>query len=280
MSFGWLGTFRQGSWQAFRRFVLEERRDIAERIRVIEAELTRIGDVSVLYASTTDADGNTEITEERQGFTVPVNSSLGKLFRAYIALGGNPFDVSLFLTPDAIVVTDPESEDQESAPTQPYGGVVYPKSASYSSGILYEGGYMTIKKYVPARTGGPRRLEDYSVANLVKKARKWTNQEIRFKRNDIEARIIKLCDLREQLQLELQEISWMAAGISAANPYLNEDLFDPDLTIAGIVATIDAIFYVTDEDNTADFDAENEEALGYHPYLMSDISPDEDNTAL
>lgn len=280
MSFGWLGTFRQGSWQAFRRFLLEERRDIAERINVIESELIRIGEVNVLYASTTDDEGNTEVTEERQGFSVTEDSSLGKLLKAYIALGGNPFDISLFLTPDSVVVLDPNSEEQQGTPTQPYGGVAYPKSAAYSTGVLYEGGYMTIKKFIPARVGGFRRMEDYAVANLVKKARKWTSQEIRFKRNDLEARILKLCDLREQLQRELQEIAWMAAGISASDPYLNEDLFDPDLTVANIVATIDSIFYVTDEDGTADFTTENTEELGKHPYLLSDITPDEDNTAL
>jgi len=280
MSFGWLGTFRQGSWQAFRRFVLEERRDIAERINVIESELIRIGEVTILYASTTDDEGNTEVTEERLGFSITEDSSLGKLVQAYIALGGNPFDISLFLTPDSVVVLDQDSEDQPAVPTQPYSGVVHPKSASYSTGVLYEGGYMTVKKFIPARVGGYRRLEDYSVANLVKKARKWTRQEIRFKRNDLEARIIKLCDLREQLQQELQEIAWMAAGISSSDPYLNEDLFDPDLTVANIVATIDALFYETDEDGRADFDTENTEALGKHPYLLSDITPDEDNTAL
>jgi len=280
MSFGWLGTFRQGSWQAFRRLILDERRDIAERINVIESELIRIGSVTVTYASTTDDENNTEVTEERQGFSVPENSSLGKLLKAYIALGGNPFDVSLFLTPDSMLVLDPESEEQEGTDTQPYGGVVYPKSVSYTSGVLYEGGYMTVKKYIPARVGGHRRLEDYSIASLVKKSRKWTSQEIRFKRNDLEARIVKLCDLHEQLQKELQEIVWMAAGISAADPYLNEDLFDPSLSVANIVATIDSIFYTVDEDGTADFDTPNEEALGKHPYLMSDITPDEDNTAL
>jgi len=280
MSFGWLGTFRQGSWQVFRRFILEERRDIAERINVIESELIRIGSVSVLYASTTDDGGNTEVTEERQGFSIQGNSSLGKLIKAYIALGGNPFDISLFLTPDSYVVLDPESEDQRGTPTQPSDGVIYPKSASYSTGVLYEGGYMTVKKYLPPRVGGHRRLEDYAVANLSKKARKWTSQEIRYKRNDIEARIVKMCDLREQLQRELQEITWMAAGISATDPYLNEDLFDPDLTVANIVATIDAIFYTVDEEGTADFTTANEEELGKNPNLLSDITPDEDNTAL
>lgn len=274
MSFGWLGTFRQGSWQAFRRFILEERRDIGVRIQTIQAELSRIGSVTVLFQSDTDDQGNTTVTEERVGFTVPENSSLGKLLQAYTAMGGNPFDISLFLTPDAILSTS------EGTPTQPHKGVVYARSGSYTTGDQYQGGYMDITKYTPARVGGDKKIEDYAIAALVKKARGWTNKEIRYKRNDLEARILKLCDLREQLQTEIQELTWMGAGVIPALPYFDEDRFDSALSVASIVATIDAIFYEVDDDGTADFETENTEELGAFPYLISDISPDEDNTAL
>jgi hypothetical protein len=280
MSFGWLGTFRQGSWQAYRRFVLEERKDIVDRMAVIEAELTRIGTVTVYYNTNTDAEGKTEVTEQRQGISVTPGSSLGKLFQAYVALGGNPFDISLFLTPDAVVLTDPLDEEMKGADVQPYQGVVYPQSASYTTGGIYQAGFMSLRKYVPARVGGRRELEDYAMASNVDKSRRWIQKEIRYKRNDIEARIVKLCDLREQLLQELEDIAWSTAGITSAIPLLDENLFDKDLTVANLVATIDSIFYLTSEDGVADFTVENTTELGYHPYLLSDISPDEDNTAL
>ena len=47
MSVNGLGTFRQGQWQQFRRFVLNERRDVLARIAVIKAELDRIGFIRV-----------------------------------------------------------------------------------------------------------------------------------------------------------------------------------------------------------------------------------------
>ena len=280
MSFGWLGTFRQGSWRIFRRFVLEERRDIGERIAVIQAELSRIGEITVLYASTTDGEGNTVVSEEREGFLVTEGSSLGKLIQAYVALGGNPFDISMFLTPDAVVTLDSEDTSLPGTETQPYQGVVYAKSASYNLGGLYEGGYLSYTKYVPARVGGRRELEDYGVAAQVRKARKWVNPSIRYKRNDLEARIIKLCDLREQLLQELQDIVFASAGVTATSPYFDTDQFSPNLSVAAIVSTIDSLFYEVAEDGTADFDSENEDALGNHPHLLSDILPDEKNTAL
>lgn len=280
MSFGWLGTFRQGAWREYRRFVLEERRDVERRISVIEAELTRIGHVAVFYATEQDAEGNTTVTEERVGFSITPGTSLAKLVQAYIALGGNPFDVSLFLTPDSTVLLDPRDEEMAGTPSQPYKGVIYPKSAAYTTGGVYQGGFMVVKKYVPARVGGRRRLEDWVISEPVDRSRRWVAKELRYKRNEVEARIIKLCDLREQLLNELEELTWAVGGVVASVPLLDTEQFDPDLTIGQIVATIDALFYEVDEDGTADFDTENTEGLGKHPYLLSDLSPDEDNTAL
>lgn len=279
MSFGWLGTFRQGSWQAYRRFILNERRDVSARISTIRAELKRIGQVVVLYGSSLDDDGVVVVTEERIGFQVTTNSSLGKLFQVYIALGGNPFDISLFLTPDSTVITDPDDPDRPAQNIQPYGGVVAPKSGSYSTGDEYEGGYLEVLKYVPARVGGRKELDDASVANLVSTSRKWANKEIKYKKHDLEARIIKLCDLREQLFQEMEHLTMALAGLDVAIPMADDNQFDKDLTVAGIVAAIDAIFYQTSEEGVPDFNTPNEERLGNHPYLLDDL-PGEENTAL
>ena len=279
MSFSWLGTFRQGSWQVFRRFILEERRDVAQRIRIIEAELTRIGEVEIIFDSEEDNEGRQVLTEKRLGLSVSPNSSMAKLIQAYVAMGGNPFDISLFLSPETTVDMTPNDPDSEGQETQPYNGVVSPKSGSYTPGVKYEGGYMTLKKYLPAKIGGRRHLDDTRVADRVDIGRRWVNKEIRYKRNDIESRILKLCDLREQLTEELEGITVATAAVASTIPLLDPERYPEDLTVAQVVAAIDSVFYVMDEDNVPDFDEENTEALGRYPYLLSD-DPEEDNTAL
>ena len=46
--------------------------------------------------------------------------------------------------------------------------------------------------------------------------RKWANKEIKYKRNNLEARILKLCDLREQLQEEKKELLARFSGVPYA----------------------------------------------------------------
>lgn len=279
MSFQWLGTFRQGSWQAYRRFILEERRDVGERMAVIEAELTRIGEITVYYGSTVDDEGETVITEERENVSVPSDSSLGKLLQAYMALGGNPFDISLFLDPDSTVIVDDTDPEQAGQETQPHGGVVYPKSGSYVPGERYDGGFLQIKKYVPARVGGRKSLGDTNVASKIDMGRRWVRQEIQTKRNDLEARIIKLMDLREQLLEEQEALTLAVAGVSPEIPDLDENRYDKQLSVAHIVEAIDSVFYEMDETNTPDFTTENADQLANYPFLLSD-DPEEENTAL
>jgi len=275
MSFSWLGTFRQGQWQSFRKFILEERRDVSERIAVIEAELSRIGSVEMHYASTTDAEGVVSVTEERLGFSVTPGSSLGKLVQAYVAMGGSPLDISLFLSPDTVVVVDTDVTTQ----MQPHGGVVSPESGSYAPGQTYTGGYLSIKKYLPRRVGGRKDLEDSQMASRVDAGRKWVRKEIRHKLEDIEGRIIKLMDLREQLHEELDDITLAAAGIDMSMPSLDGDRFDSELSVAQVVAAVDSIFYVVDVNGKPDFTQVNEDRLAVYPHLLDD-DPEEANTNL
>lgn len=280
MGFGWLGTFRQGQWQAYRTFVLNERRDVGRRMAVIQAELARIGTVNVLYASTTDeASAETVVTEQRMGFEVSQGSSLEKLVQAYVAQGGNPFDVSLFLTPDSTYYLDPDDESSET-PTQPYGGVVYPKSGNYGVGATYEGGYLVVKKYTPSRTGGRTDLQDNTVASAVDTSRRWVNTTIQARLHDLEARIIKLFDLREQLLQELDDLTMAVGGTTGALPTLDQDFYDEKLGVAKIVAAIDSVFYETDGDGVPDFSTINNDALEDYRSLLLDIEGEEDNTAL
>lgn len=285
MSFGWLGTFRQGQWRAFRTFVLNERRDVGRRMSVIEAELTRIGTVTVFYG-VTDAK---VVTEERIGFTVSSGSSLEKLLQAYTAQGGNPFDISMFLTPDATFILDPDAQGEDGLQdTQPYGGVIYAKSQLAGLGSTDEGGDLNIKKYWPARAGGVREFQDTTIVNSVDLARRWVNQTIVARRHDLEARIIKLCDLREQLQHELERLTTAVGGTVGSIPQPSTDLFDSSYGVAQIVASIDSVFYATNEDGTPDLNKISPDAgpnIGgpvnpNYVSLFTDISPDEDNTAL
>jgi len=280
MSFGWLGTFRSGSWLELRKFVLHERRDIDKRIAYIEAELKRIGTVTVIFARTIDGD-ETTVTEERWGLDVSQGSSLEKLFRAYVAQGGNPLDVSLFLSPNSTMLLDPESDVE--TPIQPYDGVVYPQSDDYVSGQEYKGGYQSIKKYVPGRVGGRKELNDGRTAELVARARGWANKEIETKRNNIEAQIIKLADLKEQLELELIDLTMAAAGSISAIPSLDEEQLSESHTVASIVTAIDAVFYAADATGTPDFvtPTYNMEKLENHMNLLTDDEGGEEkNTAL
>ena len=276
MSYGWLGTFRQGSWQSYRSFILNERRDAEKRAAVIEAELSRIGEIVVFYASSMNEDGTTAVTEQRVGMTISPGTSLEKLMQAYVAQGGNPFDISLFLMPDTtILLADGSEQDQ-----YPYKGIIAPQSDAYTIGLVYKGGYLPLKKYLPARTGGRVELMDSTTATHIDRSRRWTAQALREKVHDIEARIIKLCDLREQLLKELDALTAAMGGISPGFPLLDDSIFDSDVSVAKIVSYIDSIFYEKDDTGTPDFTKENTEGLKPFPFLMSDISPEEDNTAL
>jgi len=276
MSFGWLGTFRAGQWSAYRSFILKERADATSRLAVIEAEISRIGYVSVEYQSRDD--GSNTCSEERVGFSVSQGSSLEKLIRAYTVAGGNPFDISMFLVPDSVYLAD-EEDPKSVVETMPYGGVVAPKTGDPAvNATFYEGGNLNILKYTPARTNN-QDAHDSNMASSIYRSRKWVGQIIDERIHSLESRIIKLCDLREQLELERELIESTIGGTVDGFPALDPDLYDLELTLARIIATVDAIFYTTDADG---YVAEilNTEALGKNRNLMTDILPDEANTIL
>lgn len=282
MSLGWLGTFRQGQWKAFRKIALNERRDLSRRIAVIEAEIQRIGQVTVFYGM--DQEG--VLTEQRIGFMVSAGSVLEKLFQAYVAMGGNPFDVSMFLYPDSTLTLTIDGEDI-TQDMQPYGGVIYAKSQLPGVGSVDEGGYLNLKKYWPARAGGTKELQDSTIMVAVDMIRRSINPTIRHRIHDMEAKIIKQCDLREQLQQEIEQLTIAMAGIDGTIPDTDANLYSPKFNIAKLVNSIDTIVFAS-EDGIPDLNASNQNA-GPNPggpvtpdYLsiFTDIIPDEDNTAL
>jgi hypothetical protein len=270
MSYGFTSFFRQGAWLEFRRFILNQRRDVMARINTINAELSRIGNIQVLYErSATDSN---RMSERRIGLNVTPNTSLENLLRAYIALGGNPFDISMFLSPDSVEVVEDEEAptSQPSDPTtagtvpvsslrenQPYGGIAASGSTDPMTPGLYIGGWLPLWRYPPRRFGS--RVSHTAMAadmtRTIHAARGWATQEIRTLRNDLEARVIKLMDLREQLMKERDELLPTAVGGSVPGlNWSNEGLYAVSHNVAMIVENIDAVFYPNRlEDGSRDF---------------------------
>lgn len=284
MSFGWNCMFRRGAWLEFRRFALLQRKNVDSRIRVINAELSNIGNVKVLYHKPNEAQipeaikqaresgawdispQFLQVTERRIGLEVDASSSLGKLIMAYIAQGGNPFDISMFLQPDSYELLDIPNgsvvlEDQTILnPSQPYGGVVaqLPQKEEDFKGVE-TAGWLPLWRYPARKLGGnnqniyPRADE---IGNITTEARKWITQEISQLRNNLEARILKLCDLREQLLLERDEVLKTAIqGVTLYYPDYNPTEALPENHLSKIVSNIDLNFYFPLEDTptTPDF---------------------------
>jgi hypothetical protein len=284
--------------------MLEERRDTDARFQVIDAERERIGEVLICYATERDADGSFFVSERRVGLAIdPENSSLAKLVSAYVALGGNPFDISMFLSPDS----DLEVGDERTG-TQPGGGVLHLKNIKYSYDQSVYDGDANLLKYQSSRSGGKRHTEKaHEVAAIMDRARGWISQEIRWKRTRIEEQIIKLCDLREQLDQEVADMVWATAGATSSSdePY-DTKRFNDSLTAGNIAYFFDSTFRIPgsyvddfaratgspnpdpDEATRVTYDdqaqsgapgAVNLEVLGGFAELMND-DDNEDNTAL
>lgn len=257
MSFGWTGFFRQGAYRAFRTFILNQRRDVVARLTTINAELARIGEIQIVYeVSATDPN---RVTERRIGFNVTPNTSIEHLVRAYIAQGGNVMDISMFLTPDSVVVaeepespiTQPDGTGAETTPsssfrdTQPYGGIASSQSTDPLAGGLYTGGWLPMWRYPPRRFGNTVSYTAASadMTRTVHAARGWVTQEIKTLRNDLEARIIKLMDLREQLKKERDELLPTAVGGCIPDLHWSAEEFSTSHNVATIVDQFDAVFY-------------------------------------
>lgn len=284
MSFGWLGVFREGQWRAFRRFVLHEKRDAPKRIAVINAELERIGQIALIYEQVETSEGVFESTEARRGVLVTPNSSLEKLLQVYVAHGGNPFDISMFLRPDETLVLELETETEE-VRTSPHQGVAAPRSVDNAEIGAFDGGYLPLAKYLPTRLGSRAVVWDKAlpIAEAVDGARKWIRQEIREKRHRLEQRIIKLCDLREQLLIERDEWIEQAIGGTISGVRFREDYHTQSRRVQSLISVLDQQFYGEDESGRLSFDIESatDRVTGRYQTLLDDLADgQEDWTAL
>jgi hypothetical protein len=261
MSFGFTGVMRQGAWRDFRYFVLHQRRDVLARLATINAELNRIGNIRILYARTNPDDPNSPLSEARVGLDVSPGTSLAKLLMAYCANGGNPFDISLFLVPDAFEFVEAEESGSNGAgeaqlrETQPYGGSAWSGSTDPILGGTYTGGWIPLWRYPPRRFGNTvsYATKAAEVTRDVHATRQWVTQEIRTLRNDLEARILKLCDLREQLKKEANELIPQAVGGVLPGVYYDTEQHAVSHHVSSVVDAIDTVFYPTLSDGTFDF---------------------------
>lgn len=285
MSFGWLGVFREGSWRAFRKFLLHEARDAPKRIDVINAELERIGQITVIYANEILGDDQTRTTERRTGLIVTPGSSLEKLLQAYIAQGGNPFDISMFLQPDTTLTLSQEGREDFSLEPYPYGGILAPRTVDFAGDGPYDGGFLPALKYLPSRLGSREVIWDKTVpiVEFTDAAQRWARKEIRHKRNNIESRIIKLCDLREQLIHERDELIEQAVGDFIVGIPFREEYFSESRRLLRLLHEFDRVFYGLDRDARLDFDIPSlvDRVSGRYQTLLDNAETgEEDWTAL
>ena len=263
-SFSKMAVWPVGYFRAISSWVLRNRRDVASRIEVINAEVARIGFVKVTYRLET-TDGSTEATEERIGFSVTPGSSLSRLVQAYIAGGGNPLDISMFMYPDSREVVERDADGNLKVVAQyPHGGILAPMGSNSNEPIAKPGvetgfgpnpgGFIRSDRYYPARQGGRKSRGAFDSNTIVKtmhQIRSWANQDIKERLQDIEWRIIKLCDLREQLIRERDEVIVQAfGGVMAGVEELDKERFDPNMLVQNLVQDMYKVLYETNEDGS------------------------------
>ena len=271
-SFAMSSRFREGQWVAFRKFMLEERRDASSRFSILDAERSRIGEITIFWK----ADANGYATEERIGFEVgPEGTSLYKLVEAYVMLGGNPFDISMFLSP---------LQTGGDANSEPGRGILTSDPISYAMDVGVTDGDVNMLKFKMSRMGGPGfKSFEKPVRSQILMQREWVSQEMRFKRWRLEEQIIKLMDLREQLHGEAIRLLW-ATGGDMYNTYdkYTTDRYNDSLTAGYVAYFFDSTFRVPSEEAGGKVSvlrteageglagAINRAALASYPNLMED----------
>jgi len=97
--------------------------------------------------------------------------------------------------------------------------------------------------------------------------------------NDLEARIIKLCDAREQLESEIKEILVAAiGGTQRPYPELDAERFESDNLLVSLVAQIDDMIWTRDDTGRITTKRNDEMRVRY-PNIVAD-KQEEEGTAL
>ena len=260
-SFSKMSIWPVGYFRATSSWLLRNRKGLAARISVINAEINRIGFVRVSYYTRLE-NGEAKATEFRRGFAVTRDSSLGRLCQAYVANGGNPLDISPFLHPDSTTFKEIDADGNiKVSQDSPHGGVAAPRSAAYNEPMPKEGvnsgygadpgGWIEFDRDYTSRRGGQRSRANFDFSSVVKtmhQLRGWANQEIKERLQDIEWRIIKLADLREQLIKERDEVLVEAfGGVLTGIEGYDEDRFDNNLRVQNLAQTVTDLLFDTTE---------------------------------
>lgn len=238
-SFSKLGRWPVAYFHAVSAWLMEHRKEVAQNIITLNSEIERIGFVTVLYQS--------EQSENRIGFKVTQGSSLEKLIKAYVALGGNPFDISPFWMPDDSTYSPGQGFEHK----YPYGGYVSIKSAAPNEPLQQfaadgsmistgseesPAGDPTTTAYFPARQGMRAPPTDMVIVSYMRNMRDWANQAIKERVQNIEWQIVKLMDLREQLSNERDKVLQQAmGGMIEGVPGYSSEVFDDRLTLHALV---------------------------------------------
>lgn len=278
-SFSKMSVFPVGYFRSISSWLLRNRRDVATRIKVINAEILRIGFVRVKYRQVPDGSGSFKLTEERVGLSVTPGSTLERLLQAYIAQGGNPLGISPFAYPDSTALVEFKKDGTPVyAEGYPNGGVVAPKSVKYNSPVEestngfgpYQGGYLDTDRYYPNRIGGQPVLRDLSTAQVIHQIRGWANQDIKERVQDIEWRIIKQVDLREQLCQERDHVLVQAFGGALHGlPAFDRDRFNVDLTVQNLIQDMYALLFETTDAGFVNSYSPNEN-VAFIPFTFED----------
>lgn len=279
MGFNWLGLFSTHQYLALRDYLLQELRSAASVALQIDTELDRIGSAYIIWD--TDETGNA--TEKRLGMMItPSNSSLSKLMRAYIAKGGNPFDICDYLNPtDAVryFVSTENSEELVIRFTQPYGGAATVRTRESPTEGFDEGGELIYGKNFRLRAGKEMRMDRAEIIGTrMVSAREWANQSIKEKRSDLEWRIVKMLDLSEQLRNERKEkLLHDISGLHAEVPF--NETYSYDHTLRSHIETLDQIIFELDENSVPQYGSLNLENLvpGNYDYIIPSRQKGEDD---
>jgi len=177
-----LGTFNSSQLARLKAYALAQLQDIDARITHLSAEVARIGTITYAYdkASVTGYMPN------------PGNSYIGKLFRVYEVMGGNPFYDLKLRSKNVQPLYLLRADETRSAQVRSDGTVV-------------------------AGEG----LADAPSAILVQKVRDWMHDGIVYKREQLERKIRRALDYSDQLNDEINQLQLMKGDVATDGSVLN-----------------------------------------------------------
>ena len=287
-TFGRMAEWPVGYFRAYSGWLLRHRRTVPARVTTLNAEIQRIGFIKVQYRTIQDDNGARK-SEERIGITVTEGSTLEKLVQAYIANGGNPMEISSMMYPQSASVTMDSEGEASIEDDYPNSGVVFPMSADPNEPLpsdkdtgygMNPGGIVKSSRFYATRQGvkvSPGSYDHDAIVKSMHQIRSWANQDIKEALSDLEARIIKQADLREQLVRERDEVLVQVfGGVLTGVDDMDPDLFDANLMMQNLIQDMSNTIYQTADDGSL-IPAHRDDA--YFPFTFP-AEPADENVAL